>query len=458
MANYFSNNQLDYGGGYIANAGQSIGNNISAYARQKEADKRETEQIKLRATIAKQAQEDAIQKQLDNGIISRWQAINGNKPLTTIKGPDGTERIDRAVANGLLTTMEQGRKVTESVETNEALAAAERKRKNAEWDAANPDPTGKYRGMPDEQRRLLQEQEHAVTMAAKRKQEQVEIEAAKQRAINREKQLDTFRSQLNRNPTPEELEETGDLGASGLGAMTQAKREADAAAKNALLTPAQKNAMASVQAGIKAGYIKPEDEAAAMAAYEQWGGHAQAFPTTERDSLTFNTMTAQGLKALNDKVQAVKDPDGMFGPLDFRTANVIGKFTGGQKDAREIAQQFEEVSKGRAFALGGKALTPTELQANLSQIGSPNDSDFKDRLGTYNSRVVRDIRLQRDRLAQGPYRFTPEGNAALRELDQVLAQFERPDAPAPGGAAPDFASAAQAEIERRKNGQAQPSR
>lgn len=250
---------------------------------------------------------------------------------------------------------------------------------------------------------------------AKREQD-AKIAAATKKAEERDATIKDYRTELKMDPPPEHLDANGNLNAAGLGALGTAKSKSK-------LTQTQRNAEYAVDSGIKAGYIKPEDREQAIAvASTQLMGRFPAFPTNERDMAVGNAKYMQSLDALNALAQesAASGRDD-FGPVANRVKKIIGSVTGGFPEARRLEQVYKEAGATKAFGEGGKQLTETEKALTFGQIGSPTDNDFPQRLADHRARVANVIELQLQRLKDGPHQYTPDGQAAIRQLEKALA-------------------------------------
>lgn len=198
---------------------------------------------------------------------------------------------------------------------------------------------------------------------------------------------------------------------------------ADPATQRPNLTQTQRNAEYTVQQGIIAGTIKPEDKEEAVAVFSQeLMGRAPKMPTPERDQALGNAKYLQSLDALNALVDtSVKSGGDDFGPIANRAKRWVGSAFGTYKNARDIEQGYKEAGSTKAFGEGGKQLTETEKEMTFGQIGSPTDDDFPDRLALHRSRVANVATLQLERLKASPYRFTSDGQAAIAQLEKALA-------------------------------------
>jgi hypothetical protein len=199
---------------------------------------------------------------------------------------------------------------------------------------------------------------------------------------------------------------------------------ADPSTKTQNLTQTQRNAEYTVEQGIKAGAIKPEERDEAVAVFSQEiMGRAPKFPSTERDTAVGNAKYLQTLDALSELVQqSVDSGSDDFGPVANRAKRWSGAmFSGLGKKARQIEQTYLEAGSAKAFGEGGKQLTTTEKEMTFGQIGSPTDDDFPERLAAHRERAANVATLQLERLRASPYRFTSDGKAAIGQLEKAIA-------------------------------------
>jgi len=193
-----------------------------------------------------------------------------------------------------------------------------------------------------------------------------------------------------------------------------------AANRSANLTSTERNAVYAVEQGIKGGYIKPEDKDQAIALFsQQKEGKAPIFPKSERDTAVGNAKYIQSLEALQAATEAI--PNGGFGPIENRAKLAANSVLGTYKDYATVDQTYKEAGATKAFGEGGKQLTETEKALTFGQIGDPNSEGFKEQLATHLDRVRNQVELQLERLKASPYQYTPDGLAAIKQLEKALA-------------------------------------
>jgi hypothetical protein len=205
-------------------------------------------------------------------------------------------------------------------------------------------------------------------------------------------------------------------------------------------TAAVINATNAADALIKAGRFKPEerDQLIAIAAANQ--GRLPQLDKTVQDEAGFQMAVLNGLLPQYERVTGLGDSaNKYFGPIDARYRSAVGSLTGGDETFRALNQGNEEITSGRAFAQGGKALTQQEILRIIGQIGSLTDADYANRLTQYYQRAGRDAQLIRDRIARSPDFYSPEGRSYVEQLDAAIARANevvnrKPGAPAPAAA------------------------
>jgi hypothetical protein len=94
------------------------------------------------------------------------------------------------------------------------------------------------------------------------------------------------------------------------------------------------------------------------------------------DAVVQSALSLAGTEKLNDLISKYK---GGFGPVTTRVKEAVGAL-GGAQDFRNIEQAFNSMATGREFAIGGKTLTKSKIDAVLNQIGDPRAADFPQRL------------------------------------------------------------------------------
>lgn len=415
--------------------------------------KRGVRNQQLRAAIEEQARRAALQNEMDNYFERESSAAGIEVPRT----PDG--RVDRVQAGALLAAAQQ----TKAVTTASAIRKSEEDEKNAKIDrqrgavpgapttpvapAAAPAAPAPFKqpapvgnpimqsimgGLPkpaaapvaapapamnaDQERLAWQQRQDADKKTADR-QEAATMARDAANATTASKELTEYREAFGAEPTPDHLDASGRLNAVALKLVNDAKEKSK-------LTLAQKNALAAVDQGIKAGTIPAEERERALAmANSQMMGRFPAFPTNERDAAVSNALQMQGLGALNAEVAKSRASGADdFGPVAHRMKLAMGSVFGGPKydTARNIDQLWKEVGAAKAFGEGGKQLTEKEAELTFGQVGYPTSNDFPSRLETYTARRRNVVELQLQRLEESPYRYTVEGQSAIRQLREAL--------------------------------------
>lgn len=146
---------------------------------------------------------------------------------------------------------------------------------------------------------------------------------------------------------------------------------------NKQMTPAERQAQRVLDSD---PYYKtnPDSAEAARAALVANGGKPPPLTVKDDQDLEKSDMTVRGAEKLLDAAKKYEGAGGQFGPL-FGGKALLGKITGGEQAVRDMKQVYDSVSTGKAFEFGGKTLTKNEIDAILSQIGTPSQADFKAR-------------------------------------------------------------------------------
>lgn len=431
MANYFSSAPVDFGAREIAQGYAGIANSIGQIGGYLAKQNEQKQQL----AIEDQRRKSELQRQLQLEA-----ATYGVKPAVDPKSGDFDPYATAALVKQAKDRDEAIQRQARMTSDMATQSNFQLRQKDAElgtnlFKTASGIPTLLARDVTPQQamdpRRAIYKAEQDAKEAEYAQQRKIAGDAntAATIAARKAAQRDAFGQALGRYPGADEINANGELSPAALKAMNDAKQAA-------MLTPTQRNARAAVETGVAGGFIPEADRDQAMATFEQSGGRAPAMPTAQRDSVEGHLRRINGLKPLNDQVAALgADAAGTFGPMDFRVKTALGSIGGKDNPARAIEQSYKKVSSGEAFAQGGKQLTQTELNAIITQVGKPTDGDFAARLNQYDGTVRRDAQITLDQLKDSPYRFTAEGRAAIKKLEDALGsgpaatQAAKPSAP-----------------------------
>lgn len=173
---------------------------------------------------------------------------------------------------------------------------------------------------------------------------------------------------------------------------------------NKVMTPAEKQASNILQADpYWKGKSEDEIDAAKAQIVANGGKQFSLTPAQDSDIQKSNQIT-RGIEKLSDVIDAYK---GDFGPM-FTAKAAIGKYTGESEDKQKLQQIYNQISIGKAFDVGGKTLTPTELGAILSTIGSPTNPNFRERVKDYLQSEAEKHAQQIEVLKSGGYETNPK--------------------------------------------------
>lgn len=419
MAQFFSSSPVDYGSDYYVRASENAANSIAGAISKVAANKQDEKMLRIKDSLqAKRQQEEA-----DRAFVESL-AESGVAPIYNADGS-----LNRVASGAAKVKADEARRVStdraiqssrDSMELDKGLASYGINPKAAMkpngWSLSPgsvntpEDPRNQYAALRGA------EADFESRQRARGLQDQQEKERQGMLARERLDQLGQYRSIFGRDP------EATDFGADGLLSGDATKRLAVASQefnKNNKRTAAEINAGNTADSTIKAGLAKEEERDEVYNAAVGNQGRVPNLPQSERDNYGFNLTVLNALTPLVERIGDTGAKD-MYGPIEGRIRSMVGSVTGGEGEFRGVEQAYKEAMAGRAFAQGGKALTTYELEAIKSQIGNPNDQDFPQRVVQYYERAARDAKLARDNLYRSPFRFNPEGAAAINRLDDQI--------------------------------------
>lgn len=129
------------------------------------------------------------------------------------------------------------------------------------------------------------------------------------------------------------------------------------------------------------------------------GNRAPVLDPATRSQLNVAEYAVDATERLLNEIK--KHPEVKFGPGIFTFNQKTGEWIGADPETSKIAQLYNILYAGQAFAKGGKALTGTEIQTIRSEIGQPTNVNFVSQLetarGQYISNLGKGIRDLQDR-------------------------------------------------------------
>jgi hypothetical protein len=151
------------------------------------------------------------------------------------------------------------------------------------------------------------------------------------------------------------------------------------------------------------------------------GGKPFALSPSQESDIQKSNQVVRGIEKLNDAVDAYK---GDFGP-GFWIKNKAGKILGTSEKEQQLAQIYSQISSGKAFDVGGKTLTPTELGAILTTIGDPSNPQFRERVKDYLQSESEKHAQQIEVLKEGGYETNPKYRGQVKSYIENLDRVQK---------------------------------
>ena len=130
------------------------------------------------------------------------------------------------------------------------------------------------------------------------------------------------------------------------------------------------------------------------------------------DELEFSEAVLNGIKPLEPYLN-----QDLYGPA-FNVKVKFGEMSGAFGTEREANQVYNNLRSGALFKRGGKALTKSEIGVITSNIGSPTDSGFSDRVNTYKLLQARTLKDRIDKLRTQGISSNPQYSGYLADLEK----------------------------------------
>jgi len=150
------------------------------------------------------------------------------------------------------------------------------------------------------------------------------------------------------------------------------------------------------------------------------------------DELEFSEAVLNGIKPLEPYLN-----QDLYGPT-FNVRVKAGEISGAFGAEREANQVYSNLRSGALFKRGGKALTKSEIGVITSNIGSPTDSGFSDRVNTYKLLQAKTLKDRIDKLRTQGISNNPQYSSYLDDLEKKANKVLEVEEEPPSGQAPSL--------------------